>query len=458
MSTLFSNLVASAATHQSNIAIASAAHQITYGDLLSRVYDQANILKQKGDFQRSRIILTTTATLEFLVDYFSLLHLGAVPFLLDHRTPPTLAGDIKRKYLLSELDETPLPSPDSVSAGGHLKSDTETCRFTSGSTGMPKALEFSGQTIASAATAWIRATSQRSDDRVLCLAPLANGLGFNVALVPTLLSGGTLILVDGIRTPASLFRQIEKHQVTRLVAAPVVYDLCARSQTPLPPQSLCLKLALSAAAPLTKATRQRFRELSGAPLVDYFGIAETGPVTFEVERIWDEGLGTPLPGAQLRFDCRADHKELLVRTAWMASGYVGNKQEFESRFTADGFFRTRDIGDLRSGRLFVDGRLDNLVNIAGAKFNPDKVTAVACDHAKVVDAYTYVQKNGSGENELALCVVSKGPGDRWELIAYLSDNLPTYMVPARLQFVPSIPKNGVGKPLLSEIQKLVQEQ
>ena len=76
---------------------------------------------------------------------------------------------------------------------------TQVCRFTSGTTGRPKCLEFSGDAVVSAARNWVLGTGMTGEDRTLCLAALSNGLAFNTSLLSTFLAGGELHFLKGCR-------------------------------------------------------------------------------------------------------------------------------------------------------------------------------------------------------------------------------------------------------------------
>ena len=99
-------------------------------------------------------------------------------------------------------------------------------------------------------------------------------------------------------------------------------------------------------APLWPDVREEFRARFSLDISDYYGIAETGPVTFELDEDYTSGLGKPLPGVELRIaaDEGADDGEVLVRTESMASGYLNHPGLFEERVDADGFYHSGDRG------------------------------------------------------------------------------------------------------------------
>jgi len=394
---------------------------------------------------------------------------GVVPFLLDPQLTPgeidAIATDCGLDAVVTEegwraYERRADPWP--------LRADTRLCRFTSGTTGRPKCLEFTGEAVVAAARGWVEGTGLGSTDRILCLASLANGLAFNTSLLAAFLAGAELCFLPGLPLSRPIARTIAEHGITRLVAFPALYRLFAAPEAPPPGELASLRQALSAGAPLSPAVREAFRQRYSLDISDYYGIAEAGPVTFERGTFTGSGLGTPLPGCQLRIvpagatagSGEEPGGELWVRTGSMASGYLNHPGDFEQRLSGEGFYRTGDRAELRQGRLFLVGRRGDHLNVGGRKVDPEEVLAVVLALPGVADAVIFPETDARGETVAHLVVVpaprgtdGKSPEEirRTTLVAALGGRLAPYKIPGRISLAPTIPRTGIGKPRLSEL-------
>ncbi len=323
-----------------------------------------------------------------------------------------------------------------LGAGPELHATTEICRFTSGSTGVPTVLEFSGQAVANAASNWAVGTGMTIDERVFCLAGLANGLAFNTSLLSVFTMGATLVLLEGLSGASEVLRVAASEEVTSMVAFPVLVDAMLRcSDRQILPRSV--KRVISAGAPLAVATRDAFRDTYGIEISDYYGVAECGPCTFELDPGRREGLGTPLPGVTL---CIADETEeaggipvgrVLVRTESMATRYLNVPGRFEARVTG-GFFDTLDLGHVdQDGRLFLHGHVSATINRSGRKIDPAEVEARPRSMPGVTDAALIEHRGESPTaSRVVLAVVSETPIDPLDVLLWLRAGVAKYKLPS----------------------------
>jgi acyl-coenzyme A synthetase/AMP-(fatty) acid ligase len=338
---------------------------------------------------------------------------------------------------------------------------TQVCRFTSGTTGRPKCLEFSGDAVVSAARNWVLGTGMSAGDRTLCLAALSNGLAFNTSLLSTFLAGGELHFLKGAPLTRPVARRIAEAEITRLVAFPTLYRNFVAPGGPDPAAMASLRHAISAGAPLWPDVREEFRARYGLDISDYYGIAETGPCTFERDPGYHHGLGEPLPGVEIRIAPGPDDGEgpdaageVLVRTSSMASGYLNHPGLFEGRLDADGFYHSGDRGRIVDGRLHLVGRTQDHINVAGRKIDPTEIVAVVSALEGVTEAVAFADEDLNREALVHLVVVAANGGPTKSAVAEACrSRLAPYKVPGRISFVPAIPRNGIGKPRIALLRE-----
>ncbi|WP_040863635.1 class I adenylate-forming enzyme family protein [Nocardia niigatensis] len=320
-------------------------------------------------------------------------------------------------------------------------------RFTSGSSGTPRCLGFPIDAMLNSGEAWRSAAGLTDADTVVCLASLNNGLAFNTSLLPVFQAGARLVLPKVRMIPSSLSNAIASLSPTVLVAFPFVYEsLMARN----PVRFRTIRLAVSSAARLRPDTAEQWLDTQGTGICNYYGLAEVGPVTFNNGRV-DASLGRALPGVEIEAEGTQAHPaRLRVRTRSMALRYLDDRQpEFAERIDADGFFRTQDNGYLVDGDLFVAGRVDQIVNLAGRKIDPGEVALVLRAHPAVTEVLVRGEDTESGP---VLCAyVESATASRQELVDHCRKTLAQFKIPQHWSIRPALPRSSAGKVLAGRL-------
>ncbi|MCX4409547.1 MULTISPECIES: class I adenylate-forming enzyme family protein [unclassified Streptomyces] len=466
------------AVHGPRIAVHDNGTALSYTEFAARVLESAGTLDDLLGDGRRRIGLHAANSADYLIAYYALLATGRLPFLVDASFGATELGQITHDCgidaYLTDRPAFPLPAATRPIPGSGLAlavpdagppatavpepgPTTGTCRFTSGTTGRPKCLEFSHAAVLGAAGTWTAGTGLTTDDRVLCLAAFSNGLAFNTSLLPVFLAGAQLHLFQGLPTSGRITRAVRRAGATRLIAFPLVYRLLAEATEWDPDAFATVTRAVSAAAVLDPAVRTAFESRYGVPVADYYGVAETGPCTFERDPQHRTGLGSALPGVALRIVERpTGEPEVWVRTPSMADRYLNAPGALEERTDSDGFYATGDTGRIDEGRLYITGRISGPINLAGRKVDPVEIEALARGLDGVEDSTCFADHDARGETVLHLVVAGTRHPHRTELIRACRDRLAPYKVPGRISFLPAIPRSAAGKVRLSELTQLLQ--
>ncbi|WP_174187627.1 class I adenylate-forming enzyme family protein [Nocardia barduliensis] len=340
-----------------------------------------------------------------------------------------------------------------------LAPETELGRLTSGSTRAPACIEFSARAVLAAAETWSRAAELTRADLSLCFAGLYNGLAFNTTLMPSLLTGASLALPGGMPSGGAIVRHVTTLRPSILVAFPAAYErLTDYADSALPEQARealrGLRLRLSSAAPLPAAVAAHVTALSG-PISDYYGIAETGPVTF-ADGSRPEGNGMLLPGVTVDSRPGADGVEVLhVRTASMGTRYLNYPGEFERAIAADGSYVTSDTGSVVDGELFLGGRAQPVLDIGGRKFTVESVSDAILAHPDVIDCRVLALTTPSGRACVGAAAQTRAPLDAARLRGFLRERLADYKVPEVLVTVGELPRGATGKVKASAVRELL---
>jgi acyl-CoA synthetase (AMP-forming)/AMP-acid ligase II len=447
------------------VAIRSAGEELTYAELGAEIRRAAETIGRTGE---PACYFATANSIRALVALYGTLAAGVVPFLADPLWPSEVREQIARFYgLRTALGDPaygwPVAEPPGaygispvagVPAGAApaLRPSTRFARFTTGSTGRPRALEFTDAAALAAARGWAQAAGLTGESRVLILASIHNGLSFNTSLLSVFLTGGTLLLHEGQLFPSAVARSVERLEATELVAFPFVFELLMSQGPRFAPAFRRLRRAVSSAAKLSDDVAARWDELVGTPIANYYGIAEAGPVTFNDGS--RDSLGRPILGNEIAIEEdtageRPGEGRIRVRTPSMASGYVPDGKA-PMHLTPDGFLRTSDRGYLRAdGSLVLTGRLGDVVNIAGMKVDPAEIAESVRTLEGVLDVV--VRAEESATRTFLAAYVESDVLTPAAVRDYCVRRFTGHKIPQKIRVLAKLPRSASGKVISSAL-------
>jgi acyl-CoA synthetase (AMP-forming)/AMP-acid ligase II len=340
---------------------------------------------------------------------------------------------------------------------------------TSGTVQRPKAVPLAHRMLVAPALERARQYGLGARDRCLCVRPLFTRGGLARCLFPALVVGGSVVCTPGPRGH-SLVEWLAHFAPTFYSGAPAIHralldEIEARASVP----PLALRFILSASAPLPPALAERLERTLGVPVLQGYGMTETGvvaqnPLPPRRSRVGSVGLPAgneftivgdgdrPLPPNEIG--------EIVVRGPEVFSGYendpAGNEQAF-----IDGWFRTGDLGHVDAdGFLFIDGRAKELINRGGFKVSPSAVDAALLRHPEITDAITFGVPHATlGEDVVAAVVVRNGRALGASAVRdFAVRNLAAFMVPSQIVLIDDLPRSASGKVRRTDIAALLQSQ
>ena len=473
LSDLFSE---AARRHTSRVAVTDPDTELTYGGVLSRAAETADAFHRirRGD-SPSRVGLVASNSVEYVVCYVAVLLTGDVPFLIDSsfgaRELSLIAEDCGLDLMVHDAppDGESLPvlweplaaGPGTLHVGRlpavaerpKLLDDTEVCRFTSGTTGKPNCIEFSGAAVSAAAANWAEGTGLSADDRVACFAGLSNGLAFNTSLLSVFLTGSSLHLSRGLPTGGRIARLIESVEATRLVGFPALYESVLRRGL-AEDVARRIEVAISSGAPLRPETKEAFASRTGVAIRNYYGVAEAGPLTFAHDGEGLDGLGAALPGVTLWAGTPDSPGPIHVVSQSMGSRYLNAPGVFESRLDAQGRYRTGDEGYLDQGILHITGRTGRAINVGGRKVDPVEVADALRSAEGVHEVVVFEDTDQHGDALVAAAVTGEASLDGAAVRAHCLGRLAAFKVPTRILVLDRLPVNSIGKPSRTALREL----
>lgn len=333
--------------------------------------------------------------------------------------------------------------------------------FTSGSSGVPKAVILSHEALVAAAIECADSLSLRPDDVQMTTVPFWHAYGQNRGLNATLFAGASIapVFEDDLSLRIATLKRIRP---TVLLSMASFYGFLAFYRRPLGDR---LRVAVSGAAPLPTPVQEKFEELYGVPLMTTYGLTEF--LLISCQRLVDErfrgGVGYPCRGVEVRITDEAGEDvspgepgRILVRGCQTMEGYLGSS---DKKVSTDGWLDTEDIGALDDKGLRVLGRESAFVKRSGYKVYPMEVQNVISQHPEVVDVAVAKSVGLFGDEDLVAEVVVKEDSETSaeDLLEYCKAYLPDYKVPSRCRLVANVPRLPSGKPNLLAIGRRVAE-
>ena len=333
--------------------------------------------------------------------------------------------------------------------------------LTSGTTGTPKGAVRSlhARSLLPLALAGLLDLSRirkapRSGDPFVVAPPLFHLFGFVGSMVAFEI--GCPIVIQRRFDPEATLEQIERHRAGVLLAVPTmlkrIVDLPEHIRQRYDTTSL--RMILSGAAPLSP-------ELAGAVMNEFGPVLYNGYATTEVGggtlatptdlRAAPGTVGRPAAGSRVKI---LDEEGLELPLGQTGRIFIGGPLQFEgytgggSKELIDGLMSTGDVGHFdEQGRLFVDGRDDEMIVSGGENVFPQEVEALLANHEAVADAAVFGVPDDEFGQRLAARVVLKPEAsvDEDELKQYVREHLARYKVPREIEFVPQLPRTSTGK-------------
>jgi malonyl-CoA/methylmalonyl-CoA synthetase len=330
--------------------------------------------------------------------------------------------------------------------------------YTSGTTGRSKGASLTHRNLASNALALVDAWGFTRGDAVLHALPIYHVHGLFVAIHCVLLSGAHMLWlprfdvdeVVGLLPQATVMMGVPTFY-TRLLASPRLTREAAQN----------VRLFVSGSAPLLPETHADFRARTGHAILERYGMTETGMITSNpLDGVRAPGtVGRPLPGVSVRVvDDAGDLREpgaigsVQVRGPNVFAGYWRMPDKTREEFTADGWFRTGDMGEWvpegdAQGYLRLVGRAKDLIITGGLNVYPKEIEERIDALPGVVEsAVIGVPDPDFGEAVTAVIVPEPGAHvDASQITGALRGDIASFKVPKRVYVVDELPRNAMGK-------------
>ncbi|UOD31826.1 long-chain-fatty-acid--CoA ligase [Massilia violaceinigra] len=366
-----------------------------------------------------------------------------------------------------------------ISEGAHLTlapatlghDDIAFLQYTGGTTGVSKgAVLLHKNVIANVLQneAWLQPTldtlPKGQQLQFMCALPLYHIYSLTVCALMSTRLGGMNVLIPNPRDMPGFVKELGKYRINVFPAVNTLYNGLLNNAEFAKLDFSSFKVCNGGGMSVQQSVADRWLKLTGTPIIEGYGMSETSPVATANRcdiKEFTGSIGLPYPSTDIAIlDDNGNHVplgergEIGIRGPQVMAGYWKRDDETAKSMTADGFFKTGDIGimDDKGYTKIVDRKKD-MILVSGFNVYPNEIESVISSHPGVLEcACIGVPDHNSGE-AVKLFVVRKDPNLTAEdLLEFCKEQLTAYKKPKYIEFRTDLPKTNVGKILRRELR------
>jgi long-chain acyl-CoA synthetase len=367
------------------------------------------------------------------------------------------AAGARAHHVLELIAGQPASPPPPVKIG---ERDLVALPYSSGTTGLPKGVMLSHRNLVCNNIQFVACLRLREVDRLLIFLPFYHIYGA-MLMGGAMYAGATAVLMERF-DPAESLRLVERHRITLYFAVPPVLLMLAGWSELSKYDLSSLRFTMVGAAPVAPEIARRFRELTGVPVVQGYGLTEAAPLT-HINPVHDETFNVVDSAGLLAHDTTQKIVDIETGTTILPPGEVGEicvygpqvmqgywkAPEATAAAVRDGWLYTGDIGYVdEHGYTFVQDRKKEMIKYKGFGIAPAEIEALLLEHPGIADCAVIGKAHAeAGEIPKAFVVRRSGQPELTaeDVVAFTTGRLAGYKTPQEVEFVEAIPKNPSGK-------------
>lgn len=371
------------------------------------------------------------------------------------------------KSCVQKGDETKYKKPDIKSQ------DIAFLQYTGGTTGVAKGAVLTHRNIVSnmvQARAWIKDFITDGKEIIITPLPLyhifsltANCFVFNSV-------GALNILITNPKDIPGFVKELSKWKFTAFTGVNTLFNGLLNNEEFKKLDFSGLRLTLGGGMAVQKAVAERWRQVTGKPLIEAYGLTETSPaacINPMTLKDYNSFIGVPIPSTdvEIKDDNNAtlpigEIGEICIKGPQVMAGYFNRPDETAKVMTPDGFFKTGDLGYMtEQGFIKIVDRKKDMILVSGFNVYPNELEDVIVGHPKVLECAAIGLPDEKSGEVVKIFVVKKDDSlTQDELMKFCRENFTSYKVPKSIEFRKELPKSNVGKILRKDLRAEVLAQ
>jgi long-chain acyl-CoA synthetase len=350
--------------------------------------------------------------------------------------------------------------------------DLAVLQYTGGTTGVSKGAELLHRNLVAnvlQSQAWNAPALTRvpANEQLtfVCALPLYHIFAFTINMMLTLRMGGRSILIPNPRDLPAVIKELTKQRFHMFPAVNTLFNALAHHPDFDKVDWSHLVVSVGGGTAVQSAVAKLWLEKTGCPICEGYGLSETSPsasCNLVTSQAYTGNIGVPIPGTDMKIIDDEGHElppgqpgEIAIRGPQVMAGYWQRPDETARVMTADGFFKSGDIGVMDEQGFFrIVDRKKDMILVSGFNVYPNEVEEVVASLPGVLECAVIGMPDERTGEAVKLVVVKKDPELTEAVVReHCKQNLTNYKLPRWIEFRAELPKTPVGKVLRRELRE-----
>ncbi len=381
-----------------------------------------------------------------------------------------IAGHVTFKDALNKVPASQYQRPTNITG-----SDLAVLQYTGGTTGVAKGAMLTHTNLIAnlyQCMIYIRTLFKGEvyGQHLVIALPLYHIFSFTACALLGSYMGFIGVLIPNPRDLDGFVKELDKYKPVFLPAVNTLFNALTHHEGFKRLDHSNLKLALGGGMSVLPSTVEAWKAITGISIIEGYGLSETSPVATlnpPNQPTFSAKIGIPMPLTDVKLIDDKDNEvalgergEIAIKGPQVMAGYWKRPEATAETMTADGYFKTGDIGIMDDeGFIKIVDRKKDMILVSGFNVYPNEVEEALSHHPKVVECGVIgVPSEKSGEEPKAFVVRKDDTLTEKELLKYARTVLTGYKRPRHIEFVTELPKSNVGKILRKELRKLEESK
>lgn len=298
----------------------------------------------------------------------------------------------------------------------------------------------------------------------VCALPLYHIFAFTIGMMLNMRMGGKLLLIPNPRDIPAVLKELQKHTIHSFPAVNTLFNGLANHPDFNTVDWSHLRVSLGGGTAVQSSVAKLWFEKTGCPICEGYGLSETSPsasCNLVTGKEFTGTIGVPIPGTLMKLldedgnlCAPGERGEIAIKGPQVMAGYWQRPDETAKVMTADGYFRSGDIGTMdERGYFKIVDRKKDMILVSGFNVFPTELEDVVAQLAGVMECACIGMPDDKTGEAVKLVIVKKDPNlTEADVRAHCRENLTGYKQPKVVEFRADLPKTPVGKILRRELR------
>jgi len=341
-------------------------------------------------------------------------------------------------------------------------------QYTGGTTGVAKgAILTHGNMVANLqqVSPWISPATRKGEEIIITALPLYHIFSLLANCMFFMKIGALNYLITNPRDMKGFVKELKSVRFTAITGVNTLFNGLLNTKGFSDVDFSALRLTLGGGMAVQKSVAERWKKVTGQPLLEAYGLTETSPavcISPINQTDYNGKIGLPIPSTEVSIQNDQNESlaigetgEICIRGPQVTQGYYNRPDETAKVFDNDKWFHTGDIGFMdEKGYFEIVDRKKDMILVSGFNVYPNEVEGVIASHPDIQEVGVIgIPNDESGEIVMAVIVTDNTDLTLDDIRKHCEEHLTRYKLPKRVEFVDEVPKTNVGKILRRKLRE-----